>query len=465
MQIDFITNMKSSRASMFYMYGCVLANFAFLSIVRGIAQREWILLDEIPSNHTIAIHPKNYIHPNWYQYLLGGISLGLSVITQICIRIRSKGWKMKPCTIIAFVCILLQITLLSITIYTFNLKYPLTEYAYSPGGLCGCFTGILSNTLAGILFALDILILHSKYKQQTVEQKKHYIAHSLFTLYIIAGALIFMWIENWQFERSAEYCLMTLLTIGYGNIVPQSVFGRTFMMFYTLFGLAGNDIYVLIIVAGLFILSFEEIVETSELERKLLNTQSEMDTSDTQTVDQQNVQVNTDECFLENNSNKALSTIEEPTVFKYISVGLLAMIWLGVGSWVFAIFEDWTYFEGLYFGFVSITVIIDGDFQIKNPWSIEFWWVFLYNAISILVYSITMIGKRIGTRLAQRERLLAEQRRLRRLKQIQMKNQVNSPTSDVTEVERRNQELNAQTFPLILQDVRQRAADTIWLIS
>ncbi|KAJ2997122.1 hypothetical protein HDV02_005863 [Globomyces sp. JEL0801] len=76
-----------------------------------------------------------------------------------------------------------------------------------------------------------------------------------------------------------------------------------------------------------------------------------------------------------------------------------------------------------------------------------------------------MIGKRIGTRLAQRERLLAEQRRLRRLKQIQMKNQVNSPTSDVTEVERRNQELNAQTFPLILQDVRQRAADTIWLIS
>ena len=44
---------------------------------------------------------------------------------------------------------------------------------------------------------------------------------------------------------------MTLLTIGYGNIVPNTFGGRVFMIFYTTIGLC---------VAGFFIIAVEDVI-------------------------------------------------------------------------------------------------------------------------------------------------------------------------------------------------------------
>lgn len=64
--------------------------------------------------------------------------------------------------------------------------------------------------------------------------------------------------------------------------------------------------------------------------------------------------------------------------------------WLGAGA-VFAYFEGWSYFNGIYFAFVSMTGIGYGDFTIRNPAAVEAWWIFLFNAVCLLLSFILSI--------------------------------------------------------------------------
>jgi hypothetical protein len=73
----------------------------------------------------------------------------------------------------------------------------------------------------------------------------------MFTRYIILGSLLFSHIEPWSFEQAGQFAIMTLLTIGYGDIVPLSFWGRLVTILYTIVGLT---------LAGFYILSFQDIV-------------------------------------------------------------------------------------------------------------------------------------------------------------------------------------------------------------
>jgi voltage-gated potassium channel Kch len=66
------------------------------------------------------------------------------------------------------------------------------------------------------------------------------------------GGMIFTFVEEtWHYNRASEFCLMTLLTIGYGNTVPSTFHGRFTMIVYTTVGL---------FIAGFFIISAEDVI-------------------------------------------------------------------------------------------------------------------------------------------------------------------------------------------------------------
>ena len=58
--------------------------------------------------------------------------------------------------------------------------------------------------------------------------------------------------------------------------------------------------------------------------------------------------------------------------------------WLGAGG-LFAYFESWSYFDGIYFAFVSMTGIGYGDFTVHSAVGIEIWWIFLFNAVLLIL--------------------------------------------------------------------------------
>ena len=53
---------------------------------------------------------------------------------------------------------------------------------------------------------------------------------SIFCLYWLIGAMVFHFVEDWTYFEGIYFCFLCLLTIGYGDFVPKSPFGRVFFV-------------------------------------------------------------------------------------------------------------------------------------------------------------------------------------------------------------------------------------------
>lgn len=60
----------------------------------------------------------------------------------------------------------------------------------------------------------------------------------VFAFSMIALATVTFWlIEDWSLLDAAFFSVVTISTVGYGELVPQTVIGKLFAMFYILVGL------------------------------------------------------------------------------------------------------------------------------------------------------------------------------------------------------------------------------------
>ena len=60
----------------------------------------------------------------------------------------------------------------------------------------------------------------------------------LFFLAVVGGAFAYHFVEGWGFLDSLYFVVITVTTIGYGDLVPQTVEGKMFTMFFAFFGVA-----------------------------------------------------------------------------------------------------------------------------------------------------------------------------------------------------------------------------------
>ena len=56
-------------------------------------------------------------------------------------------------------------------------------------------------------------------------------------LVIIIGGIVFKTLEGWRWIDAFYFCIITLTTVGYGDIAPKTDAGKIFNMFYILLGL------------------------------------------------------------------------------------------------------------------------------------------------------------------------------------------------------------------------------------
>lgn len=55
--------------------------------------------------------------------------------------------------------------------------------------------------------------------------------------YILFGVVVFRWLEDFSWIDSLYYVVVTLATIGYGDVVPQTAGGKLFAVFYIIIGI------------------------------------------------------------------------------------------------------------------------------------------------------------------------------------------------------------------------------------
>ena len=57
-------------------------------------------------------------------------------------------------------------------------------------------------------------------------------------LVLIVGVLFYMHVEHWSFINAVYFCVVTLGTVGYGDIIPTTDVGKLFTVMYIIIGLS-----------------------------------------------------------------------------------------------------------------------------------------------------------------------------------------------------------------------------------
>jgi hypothetical protein len=208
--------MKSHKGNKFLMYSSFLINFSFLSILRSISTHFWIFIP-------LEKHSLGSLTP--LDYTLQGITLSCNISCQITLKYLMRFHSAIIMWITA-VGIFIQVSMSGYLACSYLLKFPPKNHIYSPGGVLAIAFASISLLISLILFVYHIKNSQCVDARPSLEEKTFETSSSMFVWYISLGGFLFSAIEKWSFEVASEFCLMTLLTIGYGDIVPKTTTGK-----------------------------------------------------------------------------------------------------------------------------------------------------------------------------------------------------------------------------------------------
>lgn len=66
---------------------------------------------------------------------------------------------------------------------------------------------------------------------------------------LLVGATFYHRVEGWSWLNSFYFCVVTLATVGYGDLTPQTEFGRLFTIIYVLVGVSILALFIQTIAA------------------------------------------------------------------------------------------------------------------------------------------------------------------------------------------------------------------------
>ncbi|XP_033844489.1 potassium channel subfamily K member 16-like [Periophthalmus magnuspinnatus] len=131
--------------------------------------------------------------------------------------------------------------------------------------------------------------------------------------------------SNWDYSSSFFFAGTVVTTIGYGNLSPSTVCGQVFCVFYALFGIPLN-------LAFLKQLGKCLIIHLGRLEKGMVSVVPHK------------------------------QTVEVLTVILFVLSG--SLLFLIIPPLLFSYVEGWTFGEGFYFAFITLSTIGFGDYVI-----------------------------------------------------------------------------------------------------
>ncbi|KAH7161558.1 hypothetical protein EDB81DRAFT_348472 [Dactylonectria macrodidyma] len=328
--------------------------------------------------------------PSWLT-IVNALQLVVALISNVFLLLnmarRVRFSIAQPITIVGWYISAICLIALSATaagpLLEQDFKFPRNELIWSQAFFYGIWAAILyfiDASLMVVTFYGASIGRYDKDFMLTPSQRTLMLQTIMFLVYLLLGALVFCNIEDWYYLDAVYWADVTLFTVGFGEYHADTTLGRALMMPYALVG---------VISLGLVIGSIRSLV----LDRGKRRLDARMEEKNRRKLVRSMTRHGKDEILEPIRSNSGLSQARSsklPTteferrkaefalmrqvqarsstrrrwMAMAISTGSWLILWL-LGAFIFVKceepYQDWSYFEGFYFCFVSLTTIGYGD--------------------------------------------------------------------------------------------------------
>ncbi|XP_065159205.1 potassium channel subfamily K member 18-like [Atheta coriaria] len=168
-------------------------------------------------------------------------------------------------------------------------------------------------------------------------------------------------LERWTILKSVFFSSTVITTIGYGDIVPVTIKGRAFCIVYALIGIP-LTLTVIADFGRLFATTVSTLMDHLPPPPKFCR-------------------------------GKNASGARRTSLYALSAVGFL-FVYLALGAGLFVIWEDgWTFFDGFYFCFVTMTTIGFGDLVPEKPTYMLFATMYILIGLALTTTIIELVRR------------------------------------------------------------------------
>lgn len=262
---------------------------------------------------------------------------------------------------------------------------PEIEYIWSQAFFYGIFAAILYFIVA-TLMSVTVWGAQTGHYEKDFElspsQRTLMLQTILFLMYLLIGALVFSTIEEWSYLDTVYWADVTLFTVGYGDMSPQTTLGRALLIPYALIGVISLGL-VIGSIRSLMLDRGKRRMEARVLEkkrrqylRKLRRTgrngllQPIDEDVRSASLDWNDPRIPLTELdrrrreFELMRKIQARASVRRRWAALAISTSTWLALWL-IGAKIFqeseAPYQGWSYFDAFYFAFTGLTTIGYGD--------------------------------------------------------------------------------------------------------
>ncbi|PKS08653.1 hypothetical protein jhhlp_005042 [Lomentospora prolificans] len=386
---------------------------------------------------------REFIHDPSWLLAVNGIQLGMALISNMFLLLnmakRIQFSVAQPVTIVGWysssICLMVLLSLAAGP--SGVLDDVKDEYIWTESFWYGLWASILYMIVASLLVVTVYGAYTKHYSQNfhlTGSQRTLMLQTILFLMYILLGALVFSVVEGWAYFDAVYWADATLFTIGFGDLVPSTQVGRGLLLPYAFVGI----ISVGLIIGSIRSLILERAASrvdarmVERMRRKAIRSivvkgkdavlrpiEPSIDSSASPSLVMNNPEEEAYDEFARREAEFNLmrtihyqAGVHSRWLTTIVSIGPWLILWL-LGAFIFVQFEkpyqQWTYFDGIYFTFVCLTTLGYGDRTVQSNGGRSFFlfWtllalptmtVFISNASETIVKVVRVVTLELGKR-------------------------------------------------------------------